>query len=234
MFGAADATRAGAMKVPPKPISGRWGRTGQCERHLLSGDPHQLVAVLTAVLKKDVEAQDAKDTAKMAAKGKGKKNELDELKEESMQEHSDKMGRWALDSMYVLNQSPFMIVVAFSERIRSKLDAMLWCMQKVRPDNSPQNLALMTWGKAESLRDKLATLTKRAAWSDMFTSLLSSLPTQERRRVEASIIRIVYRLVGNFDRRIVGTVSTLPVSLLWMAWANQSMRASNASNSARW
>ena len=49
MYGPVEAQRC-AASVPPRPISGRWGRKAQCEEYLLKCDPEHVAAVFTRVL----------------------------------------------------------------------------------------------------------------------------------------------------------------------------------------
>ena len=44
--------QASASKIPPRPISGRWGRKSKCEQYLLRADPTQVASVFDAVLNK--------------------------------------------------------------------------------------------------------------------------------------------------------------------------------------
>eukprot|EP00959_Pyramimonas_sp_CCMP1952_P446946 9358281-Pyramimonas_sp.AAC.1 len=88
-------------KVPPRPITGRWGSVRDCENHILRCDPDRLTTVLHSALGGDPRAEI--DHAKMTG--------LAELGVAEQVACSAQMGKWTKDALDALRDPFFWLAI---------------------------------------------------------------------------------------------------------------------------
>ena len=147
-------------KVPPRPLSGRWGRKTQMETHVLSFAPDEICAVFQKVLSTknyfrealhadghvppEPDQPEAGRGRGRGRKGKGKGKHrgskrkayvLDDTAADEMENYSKQMGKWAVMAMAGISNKMFWLAMAVSNRISDTLDVLLWTVQQ-RPENA--------------------------------------------------------------------------------------------------
>ena len=212
-FGASAAMRF-FSRVPPKPISGRWGNASLCEERILGGREEVLPRamfqfVLLVILTKRVE-----DTISMA-EGRASASTLasiDDLSLDDLAAHNAKESKWARGASRGIRNVSFFIAIAISYRVKQPLQRMFRFLMKKRSSGEPQNMAEMVWFKAEEIRDDFKALRNRDKWG----SVLRQVPASCRNEVWAAIQRQVVRTESDYDRRIMARVRAFPCALLML------------------
>eukprot|EP00969_Alexandrium_andersonii_P051250 2251623-Alexandrium_andersonii.AAC.1 len=131
--GPEDAIRC-AKRVPPMPLSGRWGSASACEAHILQCDRGQLALVLGRVL--------GRKHAKQTRANQGP-DQLNELSLEAMAEHSAKMSRWAKDALKALKSDAFWAMLRVSSKVKGPLDHFYYSLLQRKGAGEPTNLCHM-------------------------------------------------------------------------------------------
>eukprot|EP00959_Pyramimonas_sp_CCMP1952_P123589 2583659-Pyramimonas_sp.AAC.1 len=92
----------GLHKVPPRPISGRWGSIRDCERHILQCDETLLRQVFTAAFGVAREGDDLRGAPTTG---------LNELELEEKGAYQAKMGKYATDGLKALRDDGFWLAL---------------------------------------------------------------------------------------------------------------------------
>ena len=82
LHSAVAAKDAEMKKVPPKPLTGRWGAAGACQTRLLKAGTRKLLATMTQAI------------TQMLAERKPAKDSVDELGTEEIAHLREKMGQY--------------------------------------------------------------------------------------------------------------------------------------------
>ena len=211
MFSPLDAAKAGCLRVPPRPITGRWGSVRDCEAFLLRCYSHsvsQLRAVFTMLygVPKAGDA-DCKDAPPKHVDG------LTELAEEDASAYSEKMGRWSTEGLRALRDDRFWLCIHISQRLRQPIDHLYHYVQLVRRVGELQNTACLVFGGADKLQREISSLFDMGTWSDILGKFQPDISS----RAATMIRRGALIVSGSYNLRVMGPCQSFPLKLLLFA-----------------
>eukprot|EP00973_Karenia_brevis_P093808 12419184-Karenia_brevis.AAC.1 len=186
MFGPEEAIKC-ARKLPPKPISGRWGCISACENYLLKCDPESLRGVLhTVVAPKLIVGEDGPDGSEHA--------NLSEPRADGQKEYRLRLGKWRRDSLSLVNEGLFWIVLELASRTRTPLDHLEHFMgSKVKNDDLLQfgnhHIQILTTKGAEIITE----FGRILASSDWAQSIIDSSDYD----ISHELLRLEVELAGH-------------------------------------
>ncbi|CAK0904831.1 unnamed protein product, partial [Prorocentrum cordatum] len=143
-----------------------------------------------------ISTQRTRDTRPARGSGDG----LREAANESNQEYSNRMSKWAGDVwQLVKDEAPedFFYIMELSQLARQPLDHFFFFLEKKIPAGEPRALAQLVWGKAEQISTELHRLTCPEPWLDF----LETLPLNMVRDYSAIIEEVTMEALSDFERR---------------------------------
>ncbi|CAK0883579.1 unnamed protein product, partial [Prorocentrum cordatum] len=211
------AIAAFAHRVPPRPITGRWGSVRDCERHLLRCDRAQLRAIMTAAIgcprPDDPLIDGEKQQQAIPTSG------LNEIDQTDTAVYKEKMGKFASDALVALRDERFWLAMETSQHLRGPLDHMLHSVQQVRLRGQVSNLADMVFEKAAEIHRQIEDRIDvgGAGWRGI---LGKYPPDVASPAVIGCIKQGALKVHGDFQFRVVSsTCDSYPVKLLWLAYS---------------
>ena len=133
-----------------------------------------------------------------------------------MQQHSDKMSKWAAESTEALGDPIFCILLRVAVILLQPLQHFMNLVKKRRSKDEPQNLACLVWGKA---RDILAEIVALQNSVDLF-ELFEEAPISYMNTLQRCVTKMCLELQAGFTWRIIDSVEAIHVSMLWFAYGS--------------
>ena len=249
--GLRDAKTHRVHCIAPKPITGRWGRRSQCQEYLIDlcgGDYKRCADMFERSVKgrsyfieaadadcDDIGGADGADADAVAAAGgkgkdrKRKRGDIDDTHQDEQHARKTNFGKWSRRGLKTIVDPRWWIGVKVSQRIQSKLDRLLWTVDKYtrqdkthlevtdERDRELENLAWLVYGKADAVYCGIEELLDSSVWDDILALALETLPPcdQTTKALEAmpdAIRRLVLRQLADYRRRIQDIVMLLVVA----------------------
>ena len=204
LFGAQSAIKC-CLRVPPRPITGRWGAVRDCEGFIMRCPARELQRVFNAVFGKAAKAP-GKEIVPAQTSG------VDTLPASETAAYAEKMGRWTRDALQVVNDERSELAINIPQRIRQPLDHMFHSLQKRWVHGAePANLARFIWVYEETINREIRALLRPEAWAD----LVEAAPQEHRGRSRIGILKAVLRMHADYERRVSNPLRAGPYNLLW-------------------
>ena len=122
--------------------------------------------------------------------------------------------------MQVVNDKAFWFTCAISNRISEQLDRLLWCFQTcAKPTKDTEqfaNLSIFVFRRARELREEISILLDPATWTPLLESW-EERHVGQRGEILTGTLKLVAKVIGDFDRRIIQRIEADPFRLLWYA-----------------
>ena len=109
----------------------------------------------------------------------------------------------------------FWLALRIGSVIRRRLNSLHATIMEERKHGTPQNLALLVWGKAQHVADRIEELGD--TFSPVWEKVLSDVPADRRSQVAGAVVKIVLRLHANYSVRILERTRQFLAKLLWFA-----------------
>ena len=227
-IGVARAKTLNANRVPPRPLSGRWGQASKCESWIAAWDKDVCVRVLEAVVLKRGYAQqamaekEAADREPAAGKAKSrprkrKSKVVDDTKTDEQEAFQQMWGGWSLKALAIAKSDGFWILLKIRRRVGRCLDHLLWSIEKTRYGEDA-NLAHFVDGKADEIEQDLFALANSAdAWSDVIETIDDKFGRDVANTADELIHRYAMHIACSFRRRICNRLATWQCKLLKLA-----------------
>eukprot|EP00959_Pyramimonas_sp_CCMP1952_P465336 9488119-Pyramimonas_sp.AAC.1 len=193
-------------RVPPKCIGGRWGSVSSCESRLLSLDANRFKSVWAVVA----------SSQSTRRRRPAKKDDDDDIDEAGA--YSTKMNTWwtrATDAI-TLDEFFYPLVVRIISTQRAPTDHLLYWLQKqrsLRKIGAPAPLALLAWGKKDTLKKEFHAMLRPDKWEDV----LDDIPFGAKPLFVEGIVAGCAMLAADFGLRVESRVLEYPAKLLLLA-----------------
>eukprot|EP00959_Pyramimonas_sp_CCMP1952_P420823 8815457-Pyramimonas_sp.AAC.1 len=155
-------------RVPPKCISGRWGKISECERFVRSVDARDLVAVLGTVLAPRTRGKASRVTTK----------DVDELRKDELAAFTEKMTKWSHAVVNAVADANFFRVMDIASLTREPLNHYYHSFltrYDMKDPSGPSNMTRFVCNGADKIAEEMLALFKHPHWIDM----VDDLPIEE-------------------------------------------------------
>ena len=168
-----------ARRLPPRPITGRWGTIEATEAFINKADMQLICPVFTSVVGKIDMKKSAQVLILKEGADKATNSEVNEHGIEETLTYCEKVGRWRRDALSVVKDAIFRIVVAFSHRARAPLTHFMALNQKKHSNaelwlEGPALTQLIT-GKADDIAAEFDEMLDEPFWGTTLVSWLKQI-----------------------------------------------------------
>jgi len=183
VFSAKEAIDAGANKVPPQPLVGRWGVVFECMQRLIRFEFDRMLKVLLNL------------ASSGAKRRKTASSTVDDISTEEYKEHTEKMSRWKKAACEALADWQFQFCTLMGERLIGALQhffaSVLRLPDRAQGECGHLSLARLVCGGAHKIMETdMVPLLQAAAWDD----IVAMVPIEWRSRCSYfQIIIIIIR-----------------------------------------
>jgi hypothetical protein len=123
-------------------------------------------------------------------------------------------------ALRIVGDRAFWFTCAISNRISEQVDRILWCFQTCAKPTADKdqfaNLSIFVFRRAREIRKEISALLDPAVWAPLLQSW-EEKHVGQREEISTAIVKLVAKVIGDYDRRIINRIEADPFRLLWFA-----------------